>query len=329
MISRRLAVLFVLLLLSTAFVYLHAFSGGRLHVRLVFSDGHPCNLHAHVILLSGASSTPIGESYTGDDGTVDFADLTAGSYHLLASGEGIEETDSGRVEVDARDGAQSLFVTVKRTAEAPPPAKKSNALTVSAVELNIPDAAKKAFDNGRTWMAKQNWSKAKDELMKAVATYPQYASAYNNLGVVYARLGDRAHERESLQTAIRLDDHFAAALVNLATMAVVDHNLAEAEPLLNRAAAADPDNVQTLVLLAKVQFAQQHWEATVATCHKMHFVHLGEEPFGHYIAAQALERENRSSDAAAELHAFLEEEPTGSRADAVRKEIGAIEARNH
>ena len=327
MISRRLAVLFLLLLLSNFFVHLHASSSGRLHVRLVFSDGHPCNLHAHVILLSGASSTPIGESYTGDDGTADFADLTAGTYHLLASGEGLEETDSGRIEIDAHDGVQSVFVTVKRTEDVP--AKKSNSLTVSAAELNIPDAAKKDFDNARTWMAKQYWTKAKDELMKAVATYPQYASAYNNLGVVYARLGDRVHERESLQTAIRLDDHFAAALVNLATMAVVDHNLPEAEPLLNRAAAADPNNVQTLVLLAKVQFAQQHWEAAVATCHKVHFVHLGEEPFGHYIAAQALEREKRPSDAATELHTFLEEEPTGPRADAVRKEMAAMEARNH
>ena len=328
MISRRLAVVFVFLSLSTAFAQLRGSNSGRLHVKLVFSDGHPCNLHAHVVLLSGSSSTPIADAYTGDEGATDFGDLATGSYHLLISGEGIDDADSGRVEVEARDGVQSLFVTVKRSADSPALAKKSNALTVSAVELNIPDAAKKDFDNARTWMAKQNWSRAKDELMKAVATYPQYASAYNNLGVVYARLGDRTHERESLQTAIRLDDHFAAALVNLATMAVVDHNLREAEPLLNRATSADPDNVQTLVLLAKVQFAQQHWEAAVATCHKVHFVHLGEEPFGHYIAAQALQRQNRPADAATELHTFLEEEPTGPRADAVRKEMAAMEARN-
>lgn len=322
MISRRLSVLLVLL--ATA-ALAHGSNSGRLHVRLVFSDGHPCNLRVHVVLLNGASSTPVGESYTDQDGTADFADLATGTYHLVASGDGIEETDSGRVDVNAGDAAQS-FVTVKRSGETVPAAR--NPGTVSAVELNIPVEAKKDFDNARTFMAKQNWNKAKDELLKAVASYPQYASAYNNLGVVYARLGDRVHERESLQTAIRLDDHFAAALVNLATMAVVDHNLAEAEPLLNRAAGADPNNVQTLVLLAKVQFAQQHWEAAVATCHKVHFVHLGEEPFGHYIAAQALERENRPSDAVSELHTFLEEEPTGPRADAIRKEMAASEARN-
>ncbi|MGH9499186.1 MAG: tetratricopeptide repeat protein [Terriglobales bacterium] len=326
MISRRLAVLLVLLT-TAAYAQIHGANSGRLHVRVVFSDGHPCNLHAHVVLFSGASSTPLGDAYTGDEGTADFGDLATGGYHLLVSGEGIENADSGQVEVDAQGAAQSLFVTVKRTAEAPQ--RQSTSLTVSALELNIPDAAKKDFDNARTLMAKQDWNKAKDELVRAVTIYPHYASAYNNLGVVYARLGDRAHERDSLQTAIRLDEHFAAALVNLATMAVVDHKLPEAEPLLNRAAAADPNNVQTLMLLAKVQFAQQHWEAAIATCHKIHFVHLGEEPFGHYIAAHALERENRNSEAAAELHTFLEEEPTGARADAVRKEVDAVESSIH
>jgi Tfp pilus assembly protein PilF len=247
-----------------------------------------------------------------------------GSYHLQVSGEGIEETDSGRIEVNAGDGAQSLFVSVKRIAETRAAVGNPKSPTVAAVDLNIPEGAKKDFDKARTLMAKQDWSKAKDELMKAVATYPQYSAAYNNLGVVYARLGDRVRERESLQAAIRLDDHFAAALVNLATMAVVDHNLAGAEPLLNRAAAADPNNVQTLLLLAKVQFAQRHWEAAIATCHKIHFVHLGEEPFGHYIAAKALEEENRAAAAATELHTFLDEEPAGARADAVRKEMAAM-----
>jgi len=331
MISRRPAVLLtflLLVLLGAAFAQSQRSDrSGHLHVRIVFSDARPYSLHAHIVLFSGSSSTPLGDVYAADDGTADFADLATGTYHLQVSGEGIEETDSGRVEVTAGDGAQSVFVTVKRTVETSV-ATTPNSPTVAAVELNIPDDAKKNFEKARALMAKQDWTKAKDELMKAVATYPQYAAAHNNLGVVYARLGDRAHERESLQTAIRLDGHFAPALVNLATMAVVDRNLAEAEPLLNRAAAADPNNVQTLVLLAKVQFAQQHWEATVATCRKAHYLHLGEEPFVHYIAAQALQRENRPSDAANELHIFLDEEPTGPRADAVRKQMAAMEARN-
>jgi hypothetical protein len=328
MISRRLAVLLtLLLLLAFVPVAFTQFRAGHLHVKLIFNDGHSCNLHTRVVLLSGASSTPIGDVYTAEDGSADFDGLSTGSYHLLVSGEGIEDTDSGPVEVNAGDGAQSLFVTVKR-AGTQARASKPNAPTVAAVDLSTPDSAKKDFDKARTLMAKQNWSNAKNELLKAVAAYPRYAAAYNNLGVVYARLGDRIRERESLQTAIHLDEHFAAALVNLATMDIVDHNLPEAEPLLNRAAAADPNNVQTLVLLAKVQFAQRHWEAAIATCHKVHFVHLGEEPFVHYIAAKALEQENRASDAATELHTFLDEEPTGARADTVRKEMAAMEARN-
>ncbi len=44
----------------------------------------------------------------------------------------------------------------------------------------------------------------------------------------------------------------------------------------------------------------------------------------HYVAARALERENRLQDAFAELQIFLTEEPSGPRADHVREEIAQI-----
>jgi len=49
----------------------------------------------------------------------------------------------------------------------------------------------------------------------------------------------------------------------------------------------------------------------------------------HYIAARALERENRLQDAMAELQVFLTEEPKGARADHVREEIAQIQHTQH
>jgi hypothetical protein len=45
----------------------------------------------------------------------------------------------------------------------------------------------------------------------------------------------------------------------------------------------------------------------------------------HYIAARALEHENRLPDALAQLQIFLTEEPQGARADHVREEISQIQ----
>jgi hypothetical protein len=49
----------------------------------------------------------------------------------------------------------------------------------------------------------------------------------------------------------------------------------------------------------------------------------------HYIAARAFRRENRPSDAITEFERLLQEEPSGRRAHAVRKELAEMENRAH
>jgi len=49
----------------------------------------------------------------------------------------------------------------------------------------------------------------------------------------------------------------------------------------------------------------------------------------HYVAARAYQRENRTSDAIAEFKILLQEEPTGARSDAVRKELAEMESKGH
>ena len=47
----------------------------------------------------------------------------------------------------------------------------------------------------------------------------------------------------------------------------------------------------------------------------------------HQVAARALKEKGRAEDAVAELELFLKEEPSGPRAEAVRKELGGVRAR--
>ena len=107
-------------------------------------------------------------------------------------------------------------------------------------------------------------------------------------------------------------------------MDIADRNYPDAEGMLDKATAAEPNNPQTLVLLANVQLMDQHFEAAIATCRKVHSMPHPTQALAHYIAARALEHENRPADAMTELETFLTEEPSGDRADAVRKELGNL-----
>ena len=72
-------------------------------------------------------------------------------------------------------------------------------------------------------------------LNQAIAIYPQYVGAYNNLGVVYSRMNDTAHEQEALEKAISLDEHFAPACENLAKLYLRQKDFPQAETLLGKA----------------------------------------------------------------------------------------------
>lgn len=327
--GRRLALLllFLSLALSQATAQLQT---GNIHIYLTYLDDRAPSEQLRVGLISGSSGNQIAETYTNERGQAQFLDVLLGNYHVLVRGQSIETTESETFEVDARKGAQSIFVRVRPAAENPnPTATKASSATVSASDLKVPKKASQEFDKATKLIAKQEWQKAVDQLNKALALYPGYAEAYNNLGVAYARLGDSAKERDALQKAIAANDHFAPAFVNLARMEMKEHNFAEAETNLDRATAADPTDVRSLALLAQAQLLDQHYEGAIASAGKVHTMPHGPFALVHYVAARACEGLNRLPDAVSQLKLFLIEEPSGERATSARQEVAAIEKKLH
>ena len=197
--------------------------------------------------------------------------------------------------------------------------------TVAVADLNLPSKARKEYHQASAAIQKEEWTKAKELLIRAVAIYPNYAAAYNDLGAVYARLGDAIHEREALRQAVLVDDHFAPAYVNLAKLSVADHNFPEAERLLSSAVAVEPTNPQNLMLLANAELLAGHFAAAITHCRKVHALPHAGQALAHYIAARALQHENEPAAALAEFQNFLEEEPAGPDSETARREMAALE----
>ena len=238
---------------------------GNLRVEVVFGDGRRCNIAVHVQLMSSAGTSVAAESYTNDSGSAELFNLAAGTYHVVVSGQGIETADSGMFEVDSRKLTQSIMVTVRRLEDAND-ANAKGASMIAAQDLNIPENAAREFNKAIDLMNRQEWKKAIERLTRAVALYPHYAAAWNNLGAAYAHLGDRPHEEEALEKAVGLNDHLAPAFVNLAKLSIANRNMGRAETLLDKASTADPANAQTLTLLANVELLQQHYDQAIAAC---------------------------------------------------------------
>ena len=299
---------------------------GNVHVYVTYLDDRATNGQVKVGLIGGSNGVQVAETYTNDRGQAEFLDVTLGNYHVVVSGQNIQTTESEMFEVDARKGSQSIYVRVRPAAEIDSRrATGAGGAMVSASDLRVSKKASQEFDKATKLIAKQEWKKAIDQINKALALYPGYAEAYNNLGVVYARLGDSVKEREALQKAIAANDHFAPAFVNLARMEMKEHNFAAAEADLNKATAADPTDPRTLALLAQAQLLDVHYEDAIASARKVHSMSHESYAVVHFVAARACEKLNRLADAVSQLKLFLTEEPSGERATAARQEMAALQ----
>ena len=301
---------------------------GNVRVHVVYPTGRAAGARLRVQLMSGSGSTRVAENFTNEQGTAEFTRVPIGNYHVVVSGDGIESADSGSFEVDRRKLSQSVFITVDSSNEANASRALPGSSSVAAVDLNIPDAARKEFDKATKSMSNQNWSKALQQLNRAIGLYPQYAPAYNNLGVVYGHMNDSAHEHEALEKAISVNDHFVPAYLNLAKLCVKERNPAQAETLLESASRLEAPDAETLMLLAEAQLLNKHFDAAIASARSAHSLPHEHLAVVHYIAARAFEHENRLSEALAELQIFLKEESQGERADHVREEIAQLKAQS-
>jgi tetratricopeptide (TPR) repeat protein len=303
-------------------------STGNVHVHVVFDNDRAAGANLQVRLMKGSSSTPVELTYTDDAGQADFRGVPVGEYNVEVIGDGIADTRSATFDVDERKVTQAEYVVVRRVEDSAPKPIDAKSPVVSVADLNVAPKARKELDRANEAMLAHDYPSSLKHLQKALEIAPNYATAYNNLGVLYARMNDPAHEQEALEKAIGIDDHFGPALLNLGKLYVIEKDFPQAEVLLERAAGIDPTNPETLMLLADAKYMDKRYDAAIADALRAHVVAAAHPSFVHYIAARSYQHLNQPKLALAEFEMFLKEEPTGPRADHVRGDIAHMEAVN-
>lgn len=298
---------------------------GNVHIHVVMSNDRNAGPYLLVQLMEGSSSTMVATTYTNDLGEAQFLGVPVGDYHVEVSGDGIRATVSDTFEVDDRKVTQTQYVTVNKLDESGPRPLSAKSPMVSVADLNVPAKARKEVDKANEEMALHNWKKALEHLNKAVTLAPQYATAYNNLGVLYDKMNDIPREEEALKKAVSVDDHFAPALLNYGKLCLRQKDPVQAEALLRKATGSDPNDVEILMLLSYAEYMNRHFNDAISSALKAHSSGHDHPSFVHYIAARAYQQQNQQQQALGEFQNFLKEEPKGPRADHVRSDIAKIQ----
>ena len=200
---------------------------------------------------------------------------------------------------------------------------------VSAVDLSAPKPAVKAFEKGLKAWDKGQLAEAEQAFKNAILLYPSFASAYNNLGVVFLHEGRRDDAEWAFRQSLNVDGRSRAALRNLAFTLFEERQYAYAGQLLNRLSAIEPMNQEASLLLAQIDFALARFDSVVAIASRTHNSFPDHNGYINFLAASALEQEGREPEAMSEYVIFLEESPhdphakiSAERIEAIRKDGG-------
>ena len=315
----------ITLLLGMAMVPAWPQSGpSEIKVRVSTTDDRPAPKHLRVELVT-SSELYIQSAFTDDEGMAEFS-ARAGNYRIRVSGMEIEEAVSPVFTIYRGDSTsfQHVRVMMKGAGKAE---SKANAPTVSQATLNITPKARKEYEKAGKAMKAGDWAGAKSKLEQAIALYPPFAAAHNDLGVVFMSIGDKTKGRAAFEKALEIEPNYGRAFRNLAIMELGEGNRAEALALAEKAVAADPLDPQALLLVAQAYLQSGRMEDAATQARKVHDVPHEGFAVAHLLAARALEARHLSDEAAAEYKMYLKEDPHSASAPKVRAALEKLTAK--
>jgi tetratricopeptide (TPR) repeat protein len=264
------------------------------------------------------------DGYTDDNGNITLPNLRPGSYKLRITGRGILETtgDSFRIEPD--ESSHVEYISVRR--EEPKDPQVAGTATVNLNTLSVPGDAQKSYEKGVEALNREKVDDARKQFEKAIEKHPNYAAAYNMLGITFIKEKNTARGQEAFEKAVAIDGNFAPAYTNLAKIQFAQRNMGPCEELLQKSLAADPRNAETLAILSQVNLMVGNYEQAAANARRVHELPEHKQyAVAHFIAARALRARSLPDDAIVEYKLFLQEAPGSTSAAAARDELAALE----
>lgn len=295
-------------------------------VRVTLPDDRSAGEQIRVELVNDMG-VPVGEMFTNSEGRTQFHVGSAGTYEIRASGTPLQGTAVETVRIEDMDKSRTVYVRAKPKSDVN--TTKSSAPPVTSTgELRIPPDARKAFHKGMEAWERSDFPKAAQYFEKATSLYPEYDTAFNNLGVMYYQMGQTEKARAAFERSVALNDKNPDSDRNLARILIHDNNFSRAEDLLKKSLMVEPLNPVTLTLMCVAQIQTGDDDGALATARRVHQLPHEGYSLVHDIAGQAYEHKGQPQNAYIEYGTYLRESPNGPEAGQVRNALARLTATN-
>lgn len=269
-------------------------------------------------------------AYTDNNGHFEFRSLSPDEYKLEV------EADRRRFEivtesVQVHRGTPSVVNVTLKEKGASANSSKPGQMSVSVGELdpNVPAQAKKEFDRAAKAGREGKSDEAIAHLRRAIAFYPRYLLARNDLGAQLLEQGKLAEAEAELREAISIDAKAFNPRLNLGIVLVQQHRFAEAAETLRLALALNSDSPAARLHAGLAALGLD--DAGVAERELKSAYDLGGAPFASALfhLGQLYMSKGERRLALESFEAYLRDVPEAANAAQVRKMIGLLRQNNN
>jgi Tfp pilus assembly protein PilF len=323
LVVRAMAV--VLLGVSSCYAQFNQPNPCRVLIEVTYEDGREKVEFAEVELSDAmGTSSAMDRKDTNRDGRAEFQSYT-GKHRVRIRGSNIGTYD-GDFEIMPGESYHVERIRVKRVAGTGSGDSPAAGIT-NAARFSIPDEARKEYEKGREFLAKQKWEEARERFQAVVEIAPQFDLGHYYQGVAALQMKDTAAARASFEKAVTLNDKFAEAQRTYARMLLPEKEFTKIAELLTKSLAVEPQNAWALMNLAFAELQLQRFADAQAHAQRVHSVQHEGMANAHMIAGYALDAQGKKAEAISEFKLYLKEDPKGPNVKRAQEFIAKLESK--
>jgi Tfp pilus assembly protein PilF len=288
---------------------------GSISGQIVLPSGHPVSNRIRIALST--ANDPGMAIYTDTNGMFSFVGLRPGTYYVEVSGDS-REYDLVTEQVRLFRGMKVNLMIPLREKEEAVAKRRSKVVSLAELEQKVPGPARKEFERGVKLVDEGKPLEAIPHFEQAIAIFPDYVMAHNDLGVQFLNLKRAVEAQDQFEIAIGINPRAYNPRLNLAISLIEQKKYLSAIDSLNVARAIDASSPAihlymgiAMVETDDLETADRELRTTLS---------IGGEEFvvaRFYLAQVHLKRGDRIA-AARELKAYLVTAPTGEEAARAR-----------
>jgi Flp pilus assembly protein TadD len=291
---------------------------------VVLPSGLPVNNSVRVTLVS--TSTPSLTTYTDNKGWFLFTGLREGNYSIEVLGD--SQLYDPTVQEVRLIHATHVTLIITLNEKSPSSDSKSGGRVVSASEAdrNVPRAARRLYETGVSLANQGKALEAIEQFKKAIAIYPPYLLARNDLGAQYLKLKQLDPAAEQFEAAVEIDEKALNPRLNLGAVRIEQKRFFEAIDHLSLAVSIDGSSPSARLLFGIASLETSELETAQRELVKA--VSLGGSEFAiaHYYLAHVHMRRGERTGAVNELRTYVAKHPQGEKAPQARALLDRLAA---